>query len=148
MPRRSRLILKSAIWQLVQPARSKLLRPAQGLLGLLVGPGLEIVRQVELQVIHDAGGNFVDDAVRNIVRGRYASDRRLDSVEGAVQYHAGRCHDPTPAVSRYEVRVHSFRTHLVLEGSADKFADGDGPPCAKNDRTRRSGSRNPANTTV
>ena len=84
---------------------------------LLTRAGLEVVQEVELEEVDDAG--------RDLVR---AGRRRLDCVRLAVEDHAARRRHGAARARGGQIRIDRAQPHLVVQRSDDEFSDGDRPP--------------------
>ena len=76
-------------------------------------------------MIDEALRNLIDDAVAVRIGCGIVRRRCFDTIQRAVENHAGRGHHPPPSRGSRQVGVDDFEPHLVLHRAGDEFADGD-----------------------
>ncbi len=92
---------------------------------LPVGSGFEVVEQVELHEVDDAGGDFVDHPVPVTVGRGVLLEGHLDLVDPAVEHHARRRHDALARLRLRQIGIDGLEAHLRLEGADEEFAHRD-----------------------
>src|SRR5205823_12271668 len=91
--------------------------PSVGSAVLDVVTSFEVVKQVELKMIHKRGINLVSILV--VGRGR-----RTYLVLRPIQYHSRRSYDAAPGAGRKQIRVgRGLHSHLVVQRTSHELAD-------------------------
>ena len=82
---------------------------------LLAYSRFEIIHEIELEVIHGGRIDFI------VAASGIRVGRRIDSIRGTIQHHAGGSYHSCPSVGIGQIRVVGFEAHLFMERADYKF---------------------------